>query len=178
MSCAEFLQDCDGNCTDNSAFKDACDTCPPNKCSDYLETCVGNCTDNTVFKDACISECGVQPGQILLWVLLVGAVIYYFCVYRPKKKRKKAQRTAVSIEQVTAVPIVQAIAVPLQSGSVYPADRLTEQDSINRTLSFEKTNGPIRPNFKTHDGYIVDSVLNTIIYTPNVPRALNQASLF
>lgn len=172
MSCAEFLQDCNGNCTDNSAFKDACDeSCPPDTCSEYLEKCVGNCTDNKAFKDACEAECGVQPGQIVLLLLLVGAVLYYFFIYRPKKKRDKPQSQ-------TAVPVVQGFGVPLEEGSVYPAYRLKDQDEINRRESFKETNGPKRPNFRTHDGYIVDSVLNTIIYTPSVPRALNQITVF
>ena len=170
MSCAEFLQDCDGNCTDNSAFKDACDeSCPPDTCSEYLEKCVGNCTDNKAFKDACEAECGVQPGQILLLLLLAGAVLYYFFIYRPKKKREKPQNQ-------TVVPVVQGFAVPLEKGTMY--DRLKEQDIINQRESFQKTNGPNRPNFRTHDGYIVDSVTNIIIDTPNVPRALNQITVF
>lgn len=94
MSCAAFLEVCNGNCTDNTAFEKACDTCPPDTCAGFLKLCVGNCTDDSAFDDACMKSCAdgnTNWGSILVLLALALAVIWYYKVYKPRKKREKEE---------------------------------------------------------------------------------------
>ena len=80
MSCDQFLQSCYNNCTDNTAFKDACDTCPPDTCSNFLKLCNGNCTDDSAFEDACIESCPTPASSYILLGLLIVGILY--CLWK------------------------------------------------------------------------------------------------
>ena len=180
MTCAEFLTYCDGNCTDNSKFNDACDTCPPDTCSEFLKTCVQNCTDNTAFEDACIKSCETPASAYILWGLLIVAVLW--CCYR--KKKKEAQYGQGPIVQAYPVnppflPQAQAYPAnppaqvqPLKVGDIYPEERLSPQDKIKRN---EQARNAIN-GFMTHDGWLVEISSGKI--TGRTRGALNQPAVF
>ena len=180
MSCAGFLGSCVGNCTDDSAFEDACDTCPPDTCAGFLGSCVGNCTEDSAFEDACMKSCETPASAYILWGLLIVAV-FWFCYRREKKKEgqygqgQPVQAHPVNpqnLPQAQAYPIPQAQVQPLKLGDIYPEERLLPEDKRKRN---EQATNAIN-KFRTHDGWIVEINSRKIIGPTD--SALNQPTVF
>lgn len=74
-------------------------------CAAFLEVCNGNCTENTAFKDACIVECEDCPDCNVQWYIniVLGAVIIFFIWYywirKPEMREKERQEKLQILQQ-------------------------------------------------------------------------------
>lgn len=161
MSCDQFLQSCYNNCTDNTAFKDACDTCPPDTCSNFLKLCDGNCTDDSAFEDACMESCPTPASSYILLGLLILGILY--CLWKngffkcdcPGDNGSYGRgqgRNPVVVQAQPVLPVVQGRLIPkeLKVGDTYPKDRLSTTDIIS--INVLKYN-PVH----TESGYVIDA---------------------
>jgi hypothetical protein len=176
MSCAGFLGSCVGNCTDDSAFEDACDTCPPDTCAGFLGSCLGNCTEDSAFEDACMKSCETPASAYILWGLLIVAVLW-FCYRREKKKKGQyGQGQPVQAYPVNPQTQVYQENIPEYLGTIVPEqkysyDKLTREDQ--RKLS--KVFAGEEEFITTHDGVIIDK---NLVIKGRIRSALNQPTVF
>ena len=134
-------------------------------CTEALKTCDFDCSDGEI-------------GWLNIALLIAIALgIYYYCFYKPRKKKEKANRnySAVQQAQVVAVrptlPVIQGRFLPEQSANKY-SNKFTSEDldEFNKVITGQQD------YMTTHDGVIIDKDLTIAGRTRG--SALNQPTVF
>ena len=162
-------------------------------CAAFLELCNGNCTDNTAFKDACIVECKNEMQQIyelivsLFFFIGICVVVPIILYYRRQQRLKKKKESYSAVSQAPQAQVIGIgpMSAGVQSLPQVPATISPEQvdkyDSRNFTVDdwdeYGKVNSGQQRYMTTHDGAIIDKNL-TIVARRRGAGALNQPALF
>ena len=161
-------------------------------CAAFLELCNGNCTDNTAFKDACIVECKNEMQQIyelivsLFFFIGICVVVPIILYYRRQQRLKKKKESYSAVSQA---PQAQVIGIGPMSAGVprvpelqgrMIAEQVDKYDSANFTREdldeFNKVITGQKELMTTHDGVVINKQLT--ILARRRGGALNQPTVF
>ncbi len=162
-------------------------------CAAFLKLCNGNCTDNSAFKDACIVECEDCPdcvAQLIITIAVIAALFIWSYTYKRccfgglKKSGSTVTRQSQNYSAVRQVPQAQVIAVNPPRMPVIPGRIIAEQSANKYSNKFTSEDwvkfADLATNKKqvmtTHDGVIIDKDLTILGRTRG--SALNQPTVF
>ena len=135
-------------------------------CTEALKTCDFDCSDG---------EIGWLNIALLIAIVLG---IYYYCFYKPRKKKEKANRNYSAVQQAEIVakntprmPVIPGRILPEQVDK-YELKNFTQKDldEFNKVITGQQD------YMTTHDGVIIDKDLTIAGRTRG--SALNQPTVF